>query len=209
MNKPGLILIGAGGHARACIDVIEQQGEFSIVGLVGMSAETGATHMGYAVIGADDDLPRLAGRSRNALIVVGHIRSADARIRLHDLALKLGFVLPAIVAPTAYVSNHASIGAGTIVMHGAIVNAGAKVGNNCIINSRALIEHDANVGSHCHVSTGAILNGNATLGAGGFVGSGSVIREGVSIGERCLVGMGVIVRHDQADGARVVGSHRS
>ena len=24
MSKPGLILIGAGGHARACIDVIEQ-----------------------------------------------------------------------------------------------------------------------------------------------------------------------------------------
>ena len=25
MSKPGLILVGAGGHARACIDVIEQQ----------------------------------------------------------------------------------------------------------------------------------------------------------------------------------------
>jgi len=39
MSKPSLILIGAGGHAHACIDVIEQQDKYQIAGLVGMPEE--------------------------------------------------------------------------------------------------------------------------------------------------------------------------
>ena len=35
MSKPSLILIGAGGHARACNDVIEHLGTFDIAGLIG------------------------------------------------------------------------------------------------------------------------------------------------------------------------------
>jgi len=40
MTKPSLILIGAGGQARACIDVIEQEGFFQISGLIGMAEQT-------------------------------------------------------------------------------------------------------------------------------------------------------------------------
>ncbi len=209
MSKPGLILIGAGGHAHACIDVIEQHGHYEIAGLIGLPEEIHARHFSYCVIGTDNDLPALAKTYRHAVITAGHIQSADLRRRLYQRALDANFKLPTIVAPTAYVSRHASIGAGSVVMHGAIVNAGAKVGNNCIINSCALVEHDAKVADHCHISTGAILNGDVSVGAGSFVGSGSVIREGIAIGEDCLVGMGLCVRHHLVDRARFIGDSKS
>lgn len=205
MNKSSLILIGAGGHAHACIDVIEQHGKFSIAGLVGAREEMNALHLRYAVFATDADLAQLANDHRYALVAVGQVRSPDTRIRLYSQAAGLGFSLPSIIAPTAYVSSHASIGAGTIVMHGAIVNAGARVGENCIINSRALIEHDALVEDHCHISTGAILNGRVSVGAGSFVGSGCVVKDGIALGKNCVVGMGVRVRHDQADNSKFVG----
>ena len=56
MSKPRLILIGAGGHAKACIDVIEQHGGYQIAGLVGRPNEMHAQHLGYAVIATDNDL---------------------------------------------------------------------------------------------------------------------------------------------------------
>lgn len=205
MSKPSLILIGAGGHAHACIDVIEQHGQYGIAGLVGRPEEMNARHFGYAVIATDNDLPRLAKEYEYAFISVGQIQCADRRMRLYRQAVELGFKLPAIMAATAYVSCHATIGAGTLVMHGAIVNAGAKVGSNCIINSHALIEHDSTLGDHCHISTGAILNGAVNIGSGSFVGSGSVIKEGVSLGQHCVVGMGMCVRHNEADHARLIG----
>jgi sugar O-acyltransferase (sialic acid O-acetyltransferase NeuD family) len=204
-ERPGLILIGAGGHARACIDVLEEHGGYRIAGLVGLEVEMHNQYYGYAVIGTDSELPELARTYRHAIIAAGQIQSPDTRIRLFRRAVECGFELPAIIAPTAHVSCHAAIGAGTIVMHGAIVNAGARVGDNSIINSRALIEHDATVGNHCHVSTGAILNGNAHVGDGSFVGSGSVVKEGIRIGERCVVGMGLSVRHQQLGGLRYLG----
>lgn len=205
MSKPGLILIGAGGHVHACIDVIEQQGQFEIAGLIGMPDEMQTEHLGYSVIGTDSDLPKLAKAVHHAFVTVGQVQSSDTRMRLYEQATNFGFQFPVIIAPTAHVSRHATIGAGTIVMHGAIVNAGARVGRNCIINTRALVEHGATVEDHCHISTGAILNGDVKIGAGSFVGSGSIIKEGVMLGQRCVVGMGLAVRHNQANHARFVG----
>jgi sugar O-acyltransferase (sialic acid O-acetyltransferase NeuD family) len=209
MNKPNLILIGAGGHAHACIDVIEQQGKYHIAGLVGMPEEMHTRHLGYSVIATDDDLPELAKAYQYAFITVGQIRTPDSRIRLFSRTKEMGFQLPVVISPTAHVSRHANIGDGTCLMHGATVNAGARVGNNCIINTRAVIEHDTTVGDHCHISTGSILNGGVRIGAGSFVGSGSVIKEGVSIGKWCLVGMGISVRHSQEDHARYVGKQKT
>lgn len=205
MSKPGAILIGAGGHAHACIDVIEQHGQYQIVGLVGLQEEMHTQNLGYAVIATDAELPQLAKEYQYAFITVGQVHSPDTRIRLYQQAVELGFTLPNIIAPTAYVSKHASIGAGTILMHGAIVNAGARVGKNCIINTRALVEHDAVVEDHCHISTGAVLNGSVHIGAGSFVGSGCVIKDGITLGKNCVVGMGLCVRHNQADNSKFVG----
>ena len=208
MSKPGLILIGAGGHARSCIDVIEQQGQYQIVGLVGLAEQKHAQQLGYAVIASDNALDELAKSYQYALITIGQIQTAEHRLRLYRQAAQCGFQLPTIIAPTAHVSQYAAIGAGSIIMHGAIVNAGANVGNNCIINTRSLIEHDTKVEDHCHISTGAILNGHVSVGTGSFVGSGCVIKEGVSIGTGCLVGMGLTVRHKLADNTRFTGHEK-
>lgn len=207
MSKPNLILIGAGGHAHACIDVIEQHGQYSIAGLVGMQDEMHSRHLGYSVIATDGDLLQLAEEYQYAFISVGQIQSPANRIRLYRQATDLGFKIPNIIAPTAYISRHSSIGNGTIVMHEAVVNAGVNVGINCIINTRALLEHDARVEDHSHISTGAILNGEVKIGAGSFVGSGCIIKEGVSLGKGCVIGMGLSVRHSQADHARFVGNN--
>lgn len=206
MSKPGLILIGAGGHARACIDVIEQHGGYQIAGLIGMPDEMHDHHLGYAVIGTDADLSELAKTIPYALITLGQIKTPAHRARLYQQVVALGFQLPTIFAPSAFVSRHAAIGAGTIVMHCAVVNASASVGENCIINTRALLEHDAAVADHCHISTGAIINGNTAIGSGCFVGSGSIIKEGVSLGQDCLVGMGLAVRHNLPNKTQFTGS---
>ena len=204
MIKLRLILIGAGGHARSCIDVIEQQGQYQIAGLIGMPDEVKTQHLGYAVIGTDNDLPELTKSYKYALITVGQIQTAEHRIRLYHQAIQLGFQLPIIIATTAHVSSHATLGEGSIVMHGAIINAGARVGNNCIINNSALIEHDVTVEDHCHISTGAILNGDVTVGAGSLIGSGSIIKQGVTIGKSCLVDMGITVRQKLGDNSRFI-----
>jgi sugar O-acyltransferase (sialic acid O-acetyltransferase NeuD family) len=209
MRKSELVIIGAGGHSRSCIDTIEQEGRFKIAGLVGLSQEVGSSQFGYKVLATDSELGELAKQFQYALVALGQIHSPELRIRLYEQSISVGFIFPPIIAPSAYVSPRAKVGAGTIVMQGAILNAGVVVGNNCIINSRALLEHDSKVSDHCHISTGAILNGETSIGKRSFIGSGSVVKEGVSVGEDTLVGMGLALRHNLDNKSRYLGGFKS
>lgn len=180
-KKEDIILVGGGGHCSSVIDVIEQQGVYRIAGIIDLKEKLGEENLGYKVIGNDDDLPELARDYANFFITMGQLRIPQRRMELYQLLLELGVNLPIIVSPFAYVSKHASIGKGTIIMHMAQVNANAFIGNNCIINSKALIEHDAKIEDHCHISTGAIINGGVYVGKESFVGSGVVTKQYVTI----------------------------
>lgn len=204
MSKEKLLLIGSGGHANSCIDVIEQEGIFDIAGLVGHPNEVGSRHFGYEVVASDADLESLFLDFKFALVTIGHIESAKNRIRLYSQIKSIGFKVPSIKSKSAYVSEHAKIGDGTIVMHDVIINSGSVVGSNCIINTRSLIEHDVKVSNHCHVSTGVVVNGGVQIGSGTFIGSRSVIRDNLFIGDECLVGMGTILLHDLQSQTKIV-----
>lgn len=203
MKAASILLLGAGGHARSCIDVLEQEGRFAVAGLTGLAAEVGTSVLGYPVIGTDDDLPELLRACEAALVTVGQIKSPEIRIRLFTMIEAASSATPAIVSPRAYVSRHATVGEGSIVLHGAVVNAGARIGRNCIVNSLALVEHDAVIGDHCHIATTAAVNSGVRIGSGSFIGSGTVVRQGVGIGERCVIGMAQRISADCEAGSRI------
>lgn len=187
--KPNIILVGGGGHCISCIDVIEQEDKFQIAGIVDAN-KIGDQVLGYPVLGGDDDLPFLRKTYEYALVTIGQIRTPITRMKLYEQLTLLGFNLPSIISPRAYISRRSVIGDGSIIMHDALINAQAKIGSNCIINTKALIEHDSKIGSHCHISTGAIINGGVTVGHGTFVGSNAVVRESVQINENFFVRSG-------------------
>ena len=188
-----IVLIGGGGHCKSVIDVIEQEGRFNIVGIVDRPELLKTKVLGYPVIANDSDLVNLAKKYQYALITVGQIKSPSLRIKLFGLAIKANFVLPSVISPSAYVSKHAIIGKGVVVMHHALVNANASIGNNSIINSKSLIEHDVIIESNCHISTNVTINGNVKVEKNCFVGSGSITKESITIGSDSFIKAGSLV----------------
>ena len=191
-----IILIGRGGHCRSCIDVIEAEGKFKIAGIVNQSGGSREKILGYDVLGNDDNLPELLKKHPNALITVGQIKSADLRVKLFQQVQRLGFELPTIISPRAYVSKNAILGIGTIVMHDALVNTGAKIGNNCILNTKSLVEHDAIVEDHCHISTSSVVNGGTIIREKTFIGSNTITKEYITVGKNSVIGGGLRVVSD-------------
>jgi len=189
-----LILMGGGGHCRSAIDVIEAEGSHKIIGVLEQPSFVSSEVLGYPVLGTDDDLSRFVGDGVGVLVTVGQIKTADIRVRAFIAAKIAGAQQPAIVSPRAYVSRHARVGAGTIVMHGAVVNAGCEIGDNCIVNSMALVEHDVVVGDHTHIATGARVNGGVTIGPRCFIGSSAVLHNDIEIGEGAIIPAGALVR---------------
>ncbi len=176
-----LLLLGAGGHCKSIIDVIEQEGRFEIVGIIDNGLEVGSRVLDYKIIGNDADLANLRKEYKYAFIAVGQIKSAVVRKKLFKRLKELNYTLPTIISPLAYVSKYVKIDEGTVVMHHALINTDAKIGKNCIINTKALIEHDVTIEDNCHISTGAIVNGGVVVNEETFYGSNATSKEYVDV----------------------------
>lgn len=179
--KEKILLIGGGGHCKSVIDVIEQENKYEIAGIIDKKELISQSLLGYKVIGCDDDLAELFKSCKYALITVGQLKTNEIRVKLFHKLKEIGYTLPVIKSPLSYVSKHAKIGEGTVVMHHALVNADAVVGENCIINTKALIEHDAVVEDFCHISTSAVINGGVVVKKNSFVGSNVTTKEYIQI----------------------------
>ena len=179
--KPEILLIGGGGHCKSVIDVIEQEDKYSIAGIVDKKELIGSNVLGYKVIACDDDLPNLFQKYKYAIVTVGQIKSNVLRVKLFNILKEIGYKLPVIVSPLAYVSKYSFVYEGTVIMHNALINANAKIGKNCIINTKALVEHDATIEDNCHISTAAVINGGVTVKKNTFFGSNATSKEYIEI----------------------------
>ncbi len=191
--KHSIILVGGGGHCKSVIDIIEMHQTYQIAGIIDQEDLIGKEISGYRIIGSDSDLPSFSKSHANYMITVGQIKSSAARTKIFENLKELNVNMPVIVSPLGHVSDWATIGEGTIVMHFAMVNSYAAIGKNCIVNSRALIEHDCLIGDHTQVSTGAIVNGNVKVGNHCFIGSGAVLVQGIEIADYTIVAAGSVV----------------
>lgn len=185
-----LALLGGGGHCRSCIEVIRSAG-LEIAGILTPDLDSGVPDCPR--LGDDGWLDTPGATALHYLVAVGQVGVSPLRSRLFARLRERGLRLATVQAATAVVSGHASIGAGSIVMHQAVVNFGAVVGENCIVNTAAIVEHDAIVGEHCHIATRAVVNGGARIGAGTMIGSAAVVLQGVSIAPGVVVGAGAVV----------------
>lgn len=188
-----IILVGAGGHAKSCLDVIKSTKKFKILGFIDNNQK--GYFEKYKILGGDDFLEKIKDKKKfNLALTFGQIKNYKKKASLFNKFAKLGFRFPSIISKNAIVSNEVSFSDGTIVFNGAIVNRGSTIGKNCIINSGALIEHDTKIGNNTHISTKAILNGSVKVGNNTFVGSGCIVKEGTFIGNNCVIGMGKLIK---------------
>ena len=192
-----IIIIGSGGHAKSCIDIIVNQNLYEICGIV--DHEVGSKILGHTIIGNDDDLEVIFKKFKNAVIGIGQIEDNSARISIYNNLKKIGFKLPIIISKNSFISKYTEIGEATFIMQGAILGPETVIGKNCIINTFASIEHGAFIGDNTHISTGALINGDVRIGKDSFVGSGAIIRNGVNIGRNCFIKMGSIVDQNIGD----------
>ncbi len=188
-----IILIGGGGHALSCIDVIESEKKFKIVGIVDGNLKKGKKILNYKVIGGDKDLKKIKKNIKHAFIAVGQIGISDKRKNIYNKLKKLGYKIPVIKSPKSVISQNSIINEGSIIHHGVVINSGVTIGRNCIINSNCLLEHGVRIGDHSHIATSVVINGDVKVGSSSFIGSGAILRNLLSIGSKVFVPMGKLV----------------
>ncbi len=177
-NK-NIFLIGAGGHAFACIDVIESFG-YKIKGIYALEKDVGKNILGHKVMGTQYELSKIIKPTDNLHIAVGQTYSKNERIKIFKL-FKNKCIFPNIISSYSYISKYTKIGYGTIIMHGAKIGVDTHIGDHTIINTNTSIDHNSTIGSFSHISTSVTSNGNVKIGDNVFIGSGSVLKDSIKI----------------------------
>jgi UDP-perosamine 4-acetyltransferase len=198
------IIIGAGGHGRVALDILQAGGMYEVVGFLDANASlTGKEVGGVPVLGSVSMLPKL----RQQRIVFGFVAIGDNRARRQYAALlrEHGVSLINALYPSACISTSATLGENVMVAAGAVVCAECRLGDSVIINSGAVVDHECEIGESAHICTGAHLAGRVRVGRGAFVGIGANIIQCMSVGEEAVVGAGAVVIRDIPPHATAVG----
>ena len=120
-----ILIVGSSGHAKVVVDIVHNEGRFKIVGLVDSFSVVGESAVGYSVLGGEQDIGRIADSRHLAgyLIAVGD-NFARAGICERISVIAPGLPLVSAVHPRAVLAESVYVGAGTVVMAGAVVNPG-------------------------------------------------------------------------------------
>jgi len=198
-TAPRLVLIGAGGHGKVAADAA-RGGVWSEIVFLDRSYPERRTNGVWPIVGSMTEISALRATGAALFLSLGD-NAARARLWAE---LKMT-ESPTLIDPDAYVSAHAKLGPGTLVVRNAAVNADVQIGRGVIINTGATVDHDCSLADFVHVSPGANLSGAVTVGARSWIGAGSAVREGIAIGSDAQVGTGAAVVADVPDGLVMVG----
>ena len=198
-----IVMIGAGGHARVCLEALADLPTHLVIGA---ASNDGVAIDGFGVpmLGLDADLAALASTHRVDQWFVA-IGDNAAREQATERVRAIGGSLATAISRDARLSRTAVIDAGVVLMPGAIVNAATTIGAGAIVNTNASVDHDCTVGAFAHIAPGVAIAGGVTIGAGALVGIGARVLPGLTIGEGAVVGAGAVVVRDVAPWAVVAG----
>ena len=205
LPNAGLIIYGAGGHAKAVMEMAQAIGAFRVAGIIDDNpALTGSFVLGIPVLGTRELLPRLYEQGlRLAANGVGGIIDLNIRMKLFELLSGLGFALPALRHPRATVEASAQVLDGVQVFANAYVGSSVLLHERCMINTGAVVSHDCEIGAYTHIAPGALLAGHVHVGAKALVGMGVTTTIGIKIGAGARVGNGAILLADVPERAIV------
>ena len=200
-EQPYLLIFGAGGHAKAIMDMVKQIGKYASAGILDDDKLlTGTQVLGIPVLGTRAVLPMLVEQGvKLAANGVGGIIDIAVRVRIFELLESSGFAFPALVHPRATVEQSAKVQEGVQVFANAYVGSEAVLEPRCMVNTNAVVSHDCVIGAYTHIAPGALLAGHVHVGARTLVGMGVTTAIGVRIGDGVRIGNGAILLADVPD----------
>ena len=198
-----VLIIGAGNHAKVVIDILEENREHNIIGLLDDNEGIhGEYLLDKEILGSIEKLKEFSPLETRFIISIGDNK---VRHKLYDKLLRMNFSPINVISKHAIISQFAKLGNGLIINAGANIHPDALIQNNIIIGMNATISHDVVIEDSVHISPGVHLTGSVHVENNVDIGTGAVVIPGVKIGRNSIIGAGAVVTKNVKENAVAVG----
>jgi len=189
-SPSNLIVVGAGGHALSVADAALSAG-WTLAGFYSPDGTGPASALG-PVLSSLDSLD-LSDTAFALGIGTNHVRETVAE----DISKKLAQTeIVSVVHATAWVSPHATVHPGAVILAHAAVGLGSTVGQGALLNTGSSLDHESTLGDYASLGPGARTGGNVSVGDRTMIGIQAGIVHGVTVGSDCVVGAHSLVNSD-------------
>lgn len=184
-----IIVLGAGGHGKTIVSVIQASG-YSAFGILDDDSETwGKQILGITVLGAIDKIREYPD--------YGVVMGFGDNTKRKKIALEypdLNWVT--IRSTSAYINPTAKIGLGCVVFANAVIGADVSIGDHSIASANITIGHDSVIEDYVHIAPGVQIAGGTYTETGVMLGMGSIVCPEVRIGKNTVLGAGAVAVKD-------------
>lgn len=163
MEKDNLLILGAGQYGCVAKETAEAMGSFEKISFLDDNNSI--------AIGRLADYKSFVQEFNCAFVAMGN---PQLRLQWLEKLRNVGYKLPVLLHPRAYVAPSAVLGFGTIVEPMAVVNTGAIVDNGGLLCAGCVVNHNAHVMPCCQIDCNAVVASNAVVPEGTKVHSGTV-----------------------------------
>jgi len=203
-----LVIVGAGGTSREIADAVAAinscEPRWKLLGFLDDDVKKqGSSVDGIPVLGA---IAPTADDNVHFIVGIASWRNLDAR---RTVVSRLG--LPreryaTIIHPSALISPHAVLGAGTAILQNVVITPGTIVGDHTLILQNVTMAHDQIIEDYVTIASGATVSGAVRLRSGCYLGAGCSIMDGMTVNSGALVAAGAVVMNEVPAGRTVVGN---
>ena len=147
-----LLILGAGQYGMVAKEIAETMCRFERISFLDDNSST--------AIGKLSDLNKCTNDFDSAVVAIG---DAEKRLKLIEQLIGVGYDVPVLIHPQAYVAPSAEIGRGSFIEPMAVLHTDVSIGVGCIISAGTIINHNAVVADGCHLNCGSIVGARAYI----------------------------------------------
>ena len=190
-----MYIVGAGGLGRELLQIIKEINEASptweIAGFLDNNTEAlKGVECDYEVVGRNSDWEPKEGE----VFAMAIADPAAKQLRSQEMKAK-GAVFPAIIHPTAQITQFSRYGEGLIMFPYSKLSVNSEVGDFVTIFSSG-VGHDVFIDDYSTLSGMSSILRNVRIGKRVFVGANVAIAQDVTVGDDAYLGIGSVVLKD-------------
>ena len=194
-----VVVIGAGRGADVVLDILLDDPDKWIVGLVDDNVKEYSVLDIPVIFNSVDEFPKKFDRSAYDTVIISigaTLKTMQIRHKIFEHYKKFDIKFTNAIAKSAEIRRGVKIGEGNIIGGGAYIGTLTRIGTNNLIAYGAFIGHHNVIGDSNLIAPGVVTSGSVRIGNNCIVSAGVTFMNRVAIGENVVLPVGYKVVQD-------------